>query len=131
MSAQWIAMLLLLARLQVGHAAYYADGVMADVIAVRQAGWTAGDLPAEVPPGVTCFVATPDCSEIGDVISVWHDSNGWERCWVTDCCCRIAGDCERMEKRHILVEWDYGTAERRGVIGKGPLDIIVAVARKR
>lgn len=131
MSYQWIAMLLLLANLQVGHAAYYADGVMADVIAVRQAGWTAGTLPVDVPDGVTCFVATLDCAEIGDVISVYHPNGGWERCWVTDCCCRINGDCQRMKKRRILVEWDFQTAQKRGVIGKGPFDIVVAVARQR
>lgn len=131
MSPQWIAALLLLAYLQVGHAAYYAPNVMEQVVAVRQAGWTAGDLPAEVPPGVTCFVATPDCSEIGDVVSVWHHVGGWERCWVTDCCCRIAGDCHRMEQRHILIEWDYHTAARRGVLGYGPDSVIVAVARQR
>jgi hypothetical protein len=131
MSYHWIATLFLLANLRIGHAAYYAQGVMADVIAVRQAGWAVGELPVEAPPGVTCFVATDDCTEIGDVVSVWHHSVGWQRCWVTDCCCAIAGDCDRMRKRHILVEVDYRTARRWGVLKYGPTSIIVAVARQR
>ena len=45
-------------RLEVGHAAYYADGVMEQVVRIRQAGWTAGDLPVELPP-VVGFVASP------------------------------------------------------------------------
>jgi hypothetical protein len=131
MSYNFIIALLLMTQLQVGHAAYYSQGVMEDVIAVRQAGWAIGELPVEAPPGVTCFVATDDCTEIGDVISVWHHSVGWQRCWVTDCCCTIAGDCERMRKRHILIEVDYRTARRWGVLKYGPTSIIVAVARQR
>lgn len=45
-------------RYETGHAAYYSRGVMADVVRIRQAGWTAGDLPIELPP-VVGFVATP------------------------------------------------------------------------
>ncbi len=45
-------------RFDAGHAAYYARGVMADVVRVRQAGWTAGDLPVNLPR-VVGFVATP------------------------------------------------------------------------
>jgi hypothetical protein len=131
MSYKFIAALILLARLQVGHAAYYAPDVMENVIAVRQAGRVASPLPAEAPERVTCFVATDDCAEVGEVISVWHPVGGWERCWVTDCCCVIAGDCDRMRKRHILVEVDYRTAARWGVLGHGPDSIVVAIARQR
>jgi len=46
-------------RFEVGHAAYYADGVMEQVVCVHQAGWTAGDLPVDLPP-VIGFVAVPD-----------------------------------------------------------------------
>ncbi len=45
-------------RFEAGHAAYYARGRMMEVVRVRQAGWTAGDLPANLPP-VIGFVATP------------------------------------------------------------------------
>jgi len=45
-------------RFDTGHAAYYARGRMMEVVRVRQAGWTAGDLPVNLPP-VIGFVATP------------------------------------------------------------------------
>jgi hypothetical protein len=51
--------LFLLFNLQFGHAAYYADGAMEQVVRIRQAGWTAGDLPTDLPP-VVGFVAVSD-----------------------------------------------------------------------
>lgn len=131
MSYNWIVTLLLLTSLRMGHAAYYAPDVMERVIAVRQAGWTASSLPVEAPQGVECFVAVRSCDDVGDVVLVWHQNGGWERCWITDCCCRLSGDCDRMKRRNILVEWDFQTAKRRGVIGQGPMDIVVVVTEAR
>jgi len=45
--------------IQYGHAAHYAPGRMEEVVAVRLAGWTAGNLSEEDLVGVIGFVAIP------------------------------------------------------------------------
>jgi hypothetical protein len=54
-----ILALLATVSISYGSCAYYAPGVMERVVEIRQAGWTAGDLPKPVPAGVAAFVATP------------------------------------------------------------------------
>jgi len=56
---EFLTSLFLLFNLQFGHAAYYAPGVMGQVVRIRQAGWTAGDLPVNLPP-IVGFVAVPE-----------------------------------------------------------------------
>lgn len=47
-------------QIESGQAAYYAPQVMERVVAVRQAGWTAGSLPEQLPLGIIGFVAVPE-----------------------------------------------------------------------
>lgn len=46
--------------IKTGHAAYYADGVMEQVVAMRQSGNTAMPLPKPIPDGIVGFVAVED-----------------------------------------------------------------------
>jgi len=93
--------LFLLFNLQFGHAAYYADGAMEQVVRIRQAGWT---------------------------VWLYHASEGWAGPYlVADCCNRIAGDCKRMRRRGIIVEVGHNTARRWGVLGLGPQHIDVGM----
>lgn len=115
---------------EAGSAAYYADGVMERVVAVRQAGWTAGPLPAELPP-VIGFVARPFCNEIGDRVWLWHGSEGWRGPYlVSDCCNELEGHCRVMLRKGIIVEVDHNTAARWGVLGHGPESIHVVLIRR-
>lgn len=129
---EFIAALLLVVSVERGYAAYYADGMMQDVVTVRQAGWTAGPLPAKIPDGVVGFVARPDCGEIGGMLWLFHESEGWRGPYlVSDCANHVRGHHLEMKRHGIVVEVDYATAVRWGVIGKGPLDIPVTVVRFR
>jgi len=130
MSPQWIAALLLLAHLQVGHAAYYNPQIFEQVVAVRLAGWTAGDLTEDDLRGVIGYVAVPDCDEIGRRVWLFHESEGWRGPYlVADCACQINGDKQRMVRRGIVAEVDFQTAKRWGVLGYGPQQINVAIMR--
>jgi len=98
--------LALMFHIETGHVAYYADGVMEQVVAVRQAGWTAGDLPVELPP-VIGFVARPHCDEIGRIVwLLWDDGDLEGPFLVSDCADVISGDLKRMLKRGIVAEVD-------------------------
>lgn len=116
-------------QIESGQAAYYAPQVMERVVRVRQAGWTAGPLPEELPP-VIGFVATPYCHEIGDRLWLWHESEGWMGPYlVSDCCDEVAGHCHAMRRKGIVIEVDYNTAMRWDVWGLGPEHIDVMVAK--
>jgi hypothetical protein len=112
--------LALMFQVEMGHVAYYADGVMEQVVAVRQAGWTAGDLPVNLPP-VIGFVARPYCDEIGRIVwLLWDDGDLEGPFLVSDCADVISGDLKRMLKKGIVVEVDWNTVTRRGIEGLGP-----------
>jgi len=114
-------------RFETGHAAYYAKGRMMEVVRVRQAGWTAGDLPVELPPCIG-FVAT--CGEIGSQVWLYHASEGLRGPYlVADCCNQMEGHCARMHKRGIVAEVDWNTARRWQVLRVGPQYIHVAIVR--
>lgn len=55
---EFILSLLIMVNVDYGHAAFYSSGVMEEVVAIRQAGWTANPLPVELPP-IQDFIATP------------------------------------------------------------------------
>jgi len=111
-----------------GWASQYAPGVMARVIATRQAGLTARDLPLDLPP-VDGYVAARYPDDIGRVVLLRPATQGretWERFLVVDC----AGRSDRREsdglsglawmlRYNILVEVDYETAVRWGTVGRG------------
>lgn len=116
-------------RLEIGHAAYYSDEVMEQVVKVRQAGWTAGPLPVELPR-VIGYVARPWCNEVGDLVWLWHESEGWRGPYlVADCCNELEGHCAAMQRKNIVVEVGHNTAQRWGVLGLGPQQIYVALVR--
>lgn len=117
--------------IDVGYAAYYNPGIMEQVVAIRRAGWTASPLPKELPP-VVGFVAVKDCDRIGQIVALWHESEGWAYPYlVSDCANRLEGHDEMMEKKGIVVEIDYNTAARWQVLGYGPQDIDVMVISVR
>ena len=118
----------LLLSVQCGHAAYYNEGIMEWVVAVRQAnqGWE-HSLPQDLPP-VVGFVAVPECERIGKLVAIWHQPDGWCGPYlVADCANRLEGHDEQMRRKGIVVEVDYNTATRWGVIGFGPeyIDVVV------
>ena len=126
------AALALLASLTIlsGGASQYAPGVMAQVIANRQAGLAAPTLPAELP-SVDGFIAVVDCAEIGNIWYVRPPDGDWERHLVADCAgpeLRTDGltGGEWMRANNILIEISASTAEGWGVAGRG---IKVEVAR--
>jgi len=109
-----------------GWASQYAPGVMARVIATRQAGLTARDLPLDLPP-VDGYVAARYPDDIGRVVLLRPiGRREWERFLVVDC----AGRNDRresdglsglawMERYNVLVEVDYETAVRWDTVGRG------------
>lgn len=124
-----ILALLVELRFEYGHAAYYSEGVMEQVVAVRQAGWAAGSLPVSLPP-VVGFVAVPDCAEIGGLIWLFYEGEGWSGPYlIADCANKTEKHDVEMRKRDIVVEIDNNTARRWGVLGLGPADIPVVVVR--
>ena len=113
--------------IDIGHAAYYNPGIMEQVVAIRRAGWTANPLPPELPH-VIGFVARRDCSEIGQLVWMCHESEGCRGPYlVSDCANQLEGHDKMMEKMGIVVEIDYNTAARWQVLGYGPRDIDVMV----
>jgi len=118
-------------HIEQGQAAYYSPGVFEQVVAIRQAGWTANPLPQSLPP-VIGFVARRDCSEIGQLVWICHESEGCKGPYlVGDCANRIESHDKVMERKNIIVETDYNTAVRWGVVGLGPelIDVMVMGAR--
>ena len=114
-------------HIEQGQAAYYSPGVFEQVVAIRQAGWTANPLPRELPP-VIGFTARRDCSEIGRLAWLCHQSEGCKGPYlVADCANRIERHDKVMERKNIVVEVGFNTATRWGVVGLGPQDINVAV----
>jgi len=99
---------------------------MARVIATRQAGLTARDLPLDLPP-VDGYVAARYPDDIGRVVLLRPiGRREWERFLVVDC----AGRNDRresdglsglawMERYNVLVEVDYETAVRWDTVGRG------------
>lgn len=107
-----------------GTASQYDPGVMETVVANRQAGLTAHDLPNPLP-AVDGYIAVLDCEEIGNLWLVRPaGSTIWEVFLVADC----AGDhlrpdgltaAEWMLTNDILLELDYQTAVRWHTVGRG------------
>ena len=113
--------------IDVGHAAYYDHGVMEQVVRIRQAGWTASPLPEELP-NVLGFVAVKDCDRIGQMVALWHGSEGWTFPYlVSDCANKLEKHDLELERKGIVVEVDFNTAARWQVLGLGPefIDVIV------
>ena len=105
-------------------ASQYAHGVMDQVIAMRQSGRTAMDLP-EVLPITDGFVAVEDCDRIGEIMWVRYDGGGWESFLVADCSGHVETS-EWMARNNICVEIDYETAARWNVVGHGAeVDILL------
>ena len=91
---------------------------MPRVVATRQAGLTAHDLPVQLP-AVDGFVAVKDCARIGDIMYLRPAGTvHWERFMVADCSGHTS-TTEWMKRNNILVEVDYQTARRWNTIGKG------------
>lgn len=118
-------------RVEFGYAGYYAHGVMRDVVRVRQAGWTANPLPADLPP-VIGFIATDDPDDIGKLAALWHKSEGWAGPYlIADVCNQVEGHCKRMKRLGLVADVDWNTAARWGVIGHGgtgEVAILIGVA---
>lgn len=118
-------------KVECGHAAYYAPGVMEGVVRVRQSEmWAVGSLPDELPP-VIGFVARPNCGEIGQLVWIYHDGELAGPHLVADCCNEMEGHCKAMERKCIVVEVDFNTAKRWKVLGRGPEHIDVCVITRR
>lgn len=112
-----------------GQAAYYNSGVFEQVVAIRQTGWTANPLPEELPP-VIGFVARRGCSEIGQLLWIYHESEGVQGPYlVADYANQIEGHDKVMRRKGIIVEVDFNTATRWGVIGLSPEYIDVAIIK--
>lgn len=110
-----------------GWASQYAEGVFERVIAVRQSGRTAMDLPAELPQ-VDGFVAVVECDQIGSIIYLRpEDTETWEAFLVVDCAGRSDRQSDTdprsgrqwMLDNNILVEIDHQSALRWGCVGRG------------
>jgi hypothetical protein len=116
--------------MEAGQAAYYNEGVMEQVVDIRQAGWAAGSLPDPLPADVVGFAARLDCSEIGDLLWICGPVGCQGPFIVADCANRLNGDAQRMEENKIVVEVDYETALDWDVLGRGPEGIEVVVIRR-
>lgn len=120
-----IALLSFLASLVflTGGASQYDPGLMATVVANRQASLAVPTLPAELPD-VDGFIAVVDCSEIGKVWLVRPAGGEWEKHLVADCAgpeLRADGltGGKWMTASEILLEISARTAERWNVVGQG------------
>jgi hypothetical protein len=110
------------ATIETGIASQYSPGVMEQVIANRQAG-LAVPLPAELPP-VDGFIAVLDCADFGEVWFVRPEGGDWGVYLVADCSGH-AETTEWMTTNNILLEFDYPTVERLGVVGRGiPVEVV-------
>ena len=110
---------LTLAIIATGTASQYAPGVMDRVIANRQAGITAMDLPLKLPP-VDGYIAVLNCADIGKIVLLKPTgSDKWERFLITDCAGKRDGGYSWMLRSNIIVEVDYETAKRWDTVGYG------------
>ena len=99
-------------------ASQYGHGVFDRVVATRQAGRTAKNLPAPLPQ-TDGFIATVDCDEIGDIWMLRPVGQArWETFLVADCSGHAA-TTNWMIKRNIICEIDHCTAARWKTIGRG------------
>lgn len=111
----------------IGIASQYARGVMEKVIAVRQAGRTAHDLPLRLPK-VDGYIAVLEGRDIGKIyylrpVGQLH----WESFLAVDCAGKSDGGYEFMTRGGrigqvwypIIVEVDWETAVRWDTVGKG------------
>lgn len=117
-------LLLVIAIIVTGWASQYAPGKMESVVAVRQAGRTAHDLPTILPP-TDGYIAVLDCAHIGEI---WHIEHAGivESFLVVDCAGHTATR-QWMTRNNILVEVDYETAVRWQTVGRGARIAIVEV----
>jgi hypothetical protein len=116
-----------------GTASQYAPGLMEKVVANRQAGRTAYDLPDPLPE-VDGYAAVLDCEEIGSVWLVRPQGGEWERLLVADCAgSQLRADGltggEWMRANGVLLEVDYRTAVRWNTVGRG-IGVEVLKARR-
>lgn len=104
-----------------GYASQYGADVMIHTIEAR-IGWN--HLPADVLDRYEVFGAVADCSKIGD--EFWVNYNGvWEKGIVTDCAGND-GTPQWMEENRVVVEVDYETAVRWGIVGRGGIAVQMA-----
>lgn len=96
-----------------GIAKHYSPGTMERVVQIRH---------LRVPPAATSIVSTPDCSLIGR--SFWISVRG-HREWAFQADCSAPRDRERHLREGLVVEVDYRTAVRDGIVydGKGPATV--------
>lgn len=117
----------LLAACIIGIGSQYAPGVMESTIRVRQDGLTAHNLPNPMPPAAGS-VAVPDCSWIGDQLTVWLYGQ-YEIFNVVDC----AGDSatrQWMTRNRVVLEFDFLTADRHQFVGYGAKPIYICERRQ-
>jgi len=105
-------------------ASQYASGVMPRVIATRQAGLTAYNLPAELPE-VDGYAAAVLCAEIGNIVYLRPQNTvKWEKFLIVDC----SGDDKTtswMRRNGIPYEIGYESVLRwskrldRNLVGRG------------
>ena len=99
-------------------ASQYAESVFDRVVATRQAGRTAKDLPMLLPD-VDGFIAVADCDQIGDVWTLRPAGQvQWETFLVADCSGHAA-TTEWMTRNEIICEIDYEAASRWNTVGQG------------
>lgn len=101
--------------IQSGIASQYAFGVMELVVTNRQ-NWN--QLPADLPKGVSGYIAVLGCDAIGEIWLIKPEGGKWEQFMVADC----AGGAETIEwmkANRILVEVGHDTAIRWDTVGKG------------
>jgi len=105
--------------LLVAVASQYGPGVMERTIETRQTGRVAVPLP-EVLPQVDGYVAVEKCSDIGKVLWLRGPGQEWEKFLAVDCAVRDGSDgtLSWMAAKNVLVEVDYPTAVRWGVVGR-------------
>ena len=102
-----------------GYAGYYSHGVMRDVVLMRQSGNTAMSLPKDLPP-VIGFVAVKDCDRVGQMVALWHESEGWTFPYlIADCANVLENHDKRMERLDIIIDVDFNTVTRWRKVGWG------------
>ena len=110
-------------------ASQYARSVFDRVVAVRQAGRTAKDLPTPLPD-VDGFIAVADCDQIGDIWALRPVGQVWWETFLVADCSGHATTTGWMTKNRIIAEVDYETALRWNTVGKG-IKVEVRALEKR